>query len=141
MKKGLNSFGDLNTQDYVVLWDNTRFSEGLKYCTGFSVLNNDGYLIYKLMGNMLFCAYFFRGTSNATTKTFTIPLPQGVQFNQTQNQFIARISNNGGAGAAGLVRVLAANGAISAQVFNGITTWTASGNAFFIGQFMIPINL
>ena len=48
MKRGINSFGDLNTQDYVVLWDKTRFSEGLKYCTGFSSLSTDGYLIYKL---------------------------------------------------------------------------------------------
>jgi len=137
MKRGLNSFGDLNTQDYVVLFDSTRFADGLKYCTGFSSLSTDGALAYKIVGNMLFCSFFFEGTSNATTKTFTIPLGQSIQIpTNTNNQFMVRVMNNGGAATTGLARINAGNGTITVTniISNDIDFPTIAAFRFLTGN-------
>lgn len=90
------------------------------------------FISYKKSGKLVFVQYFFRGTSDTTTVTFTLPYSQGSGI--TLNVW-ARTKNDSGAWSDGFLSLGSTDDTCIGYATVAAGIWTASNEKGIIGEF------
>jgi hypothetical protein len=97
---------------------------------------------FAVSGKTCYCEYDSFGTSNATTKTFTLPCAVGASVVQSIPVPLGYTTDNGTTSASPGVFALPAGGGSSVSIFKTLTQgtgWTASGSWEANGEFFYEI--
>lgn len=100
--------------------------------TGYSANPSNSSYSYIRVGNLVFCQMTenTNGTSNATTKTYTLPFTAKTRSNASWRGY-AQIVNNG-SGGQGLILVDSGASTVQFYATNNGGAWTASGSASIV---------
>jgi len=90
-----------------------------------------GFIMTKKIGKTVFVNYYFDGTSDSATTTFTVPYTSTAHAGWAANQSV----DNGGTITSGLTCVVSSSTTVGLYKVPARTAWTASGVKQCSGQF------